>query len=282
MTHNNEHLYFPSGRTVAAARADAKKRCRSKEIPLNQALDEIAKENGLGLTWAQSMAYLSEQTQEESTPPGVFSCDSVTLLAIQKAAKAAHKETGRTLEAELIGACRRYGFDDPALAARTLYVSVKKEEVHRVLLGPLLLTLDAGGEDLFINGCYAPTKPTRGYINYDQVVWGDVTVLAEANDGDTDPNGYPLNKGWWLCKYEIGQPRIDLSKATSPQVKYIAHLFGLEPFVIDSEVLRYEGNWNMDQAPIFESVRKWAKAHPRLASQGSSVYLGQWGEKALA
>ncbi len=281
MTDNLEHLKFPSRRTVAAARADAKKRARLKGIPLHHALDDIAKENGMNLTWAQAMAYLSSQAQDVSIPDDVFSCDSVTLLAIQKEAKAARKESGRSLQDELIDACRRHKFEDPILAAKTLYATVRQKEVHRVLMGPLIITLSAYGRDLYIDGMPAPNKPAYGYLLSQQVVYGDVTVIEKAKDGDTNMNGYPLNSGWWLCKYSIHEPRVDLSELTLNQVKFIANLFGFEPFMLNSEILSFEINREIDQAPIFESVRMWANAHPRLAAQGKSTYSGDWGGEAL-
>jgi len=282
MTHNNDHLTFPSGRSVAAARADAKKRCRSKGIPLHQAQDDIVLENGLDLTWAQAMKYLSEQTPETTIPKGVFSCDSVTLLAIQKAAKAVRKTSGRPLADELLDACQRHGFDDPALAASALYVTVSQDEVHRLLVGPLLVKLNAHGNDLFIKGAIAPTKPTRDHVHFQEVVLGHPTIIQETEEGDTMIGGLPVNKGWWLCKYSINEPRVDFSAATVEQVGFFANLLGLTPEVYGSKILRFKPTMSsLVQAPIFGSIRKWAKAHPRLAARGKSVYSGQWGPLAL-
>lgn len=62
----NEHLVrFPSGRTVAQAKKDAKALQASSATPLahTEALNQIARKNGLAMSWAEAMATLSSATQ---------------------------------------------------------------------------------------------------------------------------------------------------------------------------------------------------------------------------
>lgn len=197
MTTNNEHLKFPSGRTVSAARADAKKRSRLMSTPLSQALDEIVKENGLNSTWAQAMDLLSSKVIKTPSDD-IFSCDSVTLLELQKTAKAACKTSGYELSEELVRVCRNNSFNDPELAAKTLYHTVYQKEVHRILAGPMLLTLSATGNDLYINGTRAPEKPTTGGFLGGQVVYGDVTIIEEGLAGAfaRKPTVLTPSEGW--------------------------------------------------------------------------------------
>lgn len=57
---------FPSGRSLTNCRNDAKRLSRSKNIPLHQALDEIAKINGMDVPWAKAMSML-DRSQEDFT-----------------------------------------------------------------------------------------------------------------------------------------------------------------------------------------------------------------------
>ncbi|MFZ3088870.1 MAG: hypothetical protein WA123_12490, partial [Methylotenera sp.] len=58
MLSNNTQV-FPSGRSLRNCRSDAKRLSRSKNIPLHQALDEIAKNNGMDVPWAKAVSILS-------------------------------------------------------------------------------------------------------------------------------------------------------------------------------------------------------------------------------
>ena len=60
-------LHFPSGRSVGNCRKDAKRLSRKKQISLNQALDQIAEENGVSLPWGKAMALVKI---EPATKPG--------------------------------------------------------------------------------------------------------------------------------------------------------------------------------------------------------------------
>lgn len=54
---------FPSGRSVANCRKDAKRLARQEKIPLNEALDRIASANGILLPWARALSILEGQSR---------------------------------------------------------------------------------------------------------------------------------------------------------------------------------------------------------------------------
>jgi hypothetical protein len=64
-------LLFPSGRSVGNCRKDAKRLSRANGIPLNQALDRVASENGVALPWAKAMVLL-QQGELISVPSASF------------------------------------------------------------------------------------------------------------------------------------------------------------------------------------------------------------------
>jgi len=273
-------LRFPSGITVTQAKKNAKKLAKSESIKLHEAQDRIARENGLDLPWDKAMASLSTDSENNNTKD-VFSCDSITLLAIQKEATEKRKMTGESYSDALVETCRQYGLDNPELAARALFVKVHNREVHRILVGPIILTITVSGQDMYINGGIAPDKPKQSYYWQGQVVYGNVTKLSEARNGDTDRNHFPLNPGWWLCKYSIHEPIIDLSSLSFEQVVFVANFLGYGDKGNKSDWAYFHMGRNLYNSPVFESVKKWCKAHPRLASQGQSSYSGNWGDVAL-
>lgn len=57
---NTNHLVLPSGRTVANCRKDAKRLKKKKNIPHSQALDEVARNNGLDMPWDKTLDHLSK------------------------------------------------------------------------------------------------------------------------------------------------------------------------------------------------------------------------------
>lgn len=91
----------------------------------------------------------------------------------------------------------------------------------------------------------------------------------------------PLNKGWWLSKRSLHEPRIDLSGLSFEQVRVVADLLGFQVSAIGKHEVFFEMGVNFYHSPIFASVAKWARRHPRLATQGRSVYSGDWGAVAL-
>lgn len=274
-------LRFPSGITVTQAKKDAKKLARAESIKLHEAQNRIAKSNGMNLPWDKAIASLSAG-KSKGVVEGIFSCDSITLMTIQKEAVANRKQTGIPYSDALLEACELYGFEDPDLAAKALFVKVPSMEFHRILAGPVLLALYVSGKDLFISGGFALDKPSHGFFWRGSVVYGDVTELCKAESGDTNINRKSLNPGWWICKYSIREPRIDLSGLTSAQVESVANLLGYEIYNEEENWLRFSiGPKLFYRTPVFESVKKWAKAHPRLAAQGRSEYSGLWGPVAL-
>jgi len=52
-------LCFPNGYTISRAKQDAKK-LKNAELSHSQVLDQIARENGLGMSWNQAIAHLTE------------------------------------------------------------------------------------------------------------------------------------------------------------------------------------------------------------------------------
>lgn len=64
-----ESLRFPSGRSVANCRKDAKRQSRLDCIPLHEALDAIAIVNGLDLPWHKAIAALQQQDPLPSAAP---------------------------------------------------------------------------------------------------------------------------------------------------------------------------------------------------------------------
>lgn len=52
---------FPSGRTVNQCKKDSKRLARNEGIPLHEAQDRVACENGMNCSWAEAMATLKKQ-----------------------------------------------------------------------------------------------------------------------------------------------------------------------------------------------------------------------------
>lgn len=61
---STDFLRFPSGATVAQIKKDAKRMAKERAIPLHAALDTLASENGILMSWHKALAYL----QHTSTP----------------------------------------------------------------------------------------------------------------------------------------------------------------------------------------------------------------------
>lgn len=65
-------LLFPSGRSVGNCRKDAKRLSRGENIPLDQALDRVAQQNGISLPWAKAIEKLRLQpSQAPRSGPGM-------------------------------------------------------------------------------------------------------------------------------------------------------------------------------------------------------------------
>lgn len=54
-TKSNEKLKFPSGRSIYRLKQDAKALARTTCVPLHEALDEVAKANGMTCGWSQAI-----------------------------------------------------------------------------------------------------------------------------------------------------------------------------------------------------------------------------------
>ncbi len=58
-------LIFPSGRSVAAVKKDAKKLAKSESIPLSRALDQLVVVNGLSpMAWSKALVLLDRRARE--------------------------------------------------------------------------------------------------------------------------------------------------------------------------------------------------------------------------
>jgi len=63
---SNDNCKFPSGRSVANCRKDAKRLSRDNKIPLNQALDAVAIANGISLPWHVALQQLNGNSAQTS------------------------------------------------------------------------------------------------------------------------------------------------------------------------------------------------------------------------
>lgn len=59
-----EQLQFPSGRAIGNCRKDAKRLCKEQHISLNDALDRVARINGLDLPWAKAIQHLKSHAPD--------------------------------------------------------------------------------------------------------------------------------------------------------------------------------------------------------------------------
>lgn len=57
---STDFLRFPSGATVAQIKKDAKRLAKAQSIPLHAALDALAAQNGLPLSWHKALAHLRQ------------------------------------------------------------------------------------------------------------------------------------------------------------------------------------------------------------------------------
>lgn len=208
-----------------------------------------------------------------STPEGLFLLDGHSVLDLQTEARATAKNSGSSYSEALLNvlAQKESHRAQQNLAYKTLFWPSSKTEVLRVYASGVLLTLDALDGSLFLNGCKLPVKPSRNRADMmQQVVYGDVTTLELATSADTGPNGGHINPGWWLCKYGLGEPGIDLTALSSAQVQWIEWYFAIG------------AGWNgLYMAPAFEQISAWCQLNPRIAMRSSSDYFPNWGPTAL-
>jgi hypothetical protein len=278
VTNQFENLKFPSGRPVKSARQDAKKLSREKNIPYSQALDIVCQSNGVDLPWAKAISQLTEQATVKEIE--IFSHESLTLANILKEAKAARKVSGQPLADTLIKVCREYEISNPEQASKAMYLPVTKNEIHRIMAENRILTFRALEKHLILAGYEAPEKPctsTRYTRHCGWVQYGFATKIEKA-DGKRNALGDTTKEGWWVCKYGLNEPRIDLTSLGDSQIKFIADFFGLRDFISGYD-MAHRKRW--DEKPIFESIKKWAQKYPKLAKEGLDSYSGNWGEMAL-
>lgn len=75
--NQNSELYFPSGLSISRAKKDAKKLKKQKNIPLNQALDEIA-QGEMDLTWEQALRALSENINDHDESDEIIFSETIS------------------------------------------------------------------------------------------------------------------------------------------------------------------------------------------------------------
>lgn len=78
---NTKKLIFPSGRSVERAKADAKALAKLKSIPLYEAQDQIAKTNGLFMSWKDALKQLKSTNTKSINK---FSTDELLNELIKK------------------------------------------------------------------------------------------------------------------------------------------------------------------------------------------------------
>ena len=90
---NQLEQYFPSGLSISRAKKDAKKLKKAKEIPLNQALDEIA-QSEMNLTWEQALKALSSNDYGQNEPL------NEEMLTLPEAVLSAEQTSSETMSEE--------------------------------------------------------------------------------------------------------------------------------------------------------------------------------------
>lgn len=279
MPVDKERLKFPSGRPVAAARKDAKRLSRELKIPLHEALNLVASENGINKPWAEAIGSLEPQTEGHRPPSldpsNVHIFDYETLQGVQKAMRRIAKEKNKPLEMALIDACAEGGFANPEQIARYFYVPTDIKEVMRLIVGPIMLSLVLGSEDgaakLFLQGGPLPTAlcKTRAQSSHGQVEWSKVNTVWCLKEGAHFENGAETKPGWWICNLGPEEPRIDLTAIDDNLAWYIETFFGVgfTGSPVDSKA--------------FEYVRKWAMAYTEIATARDTWHFPDWGKLAL-
>lgn len=81
---DNDLLCFPSGRSVSNCRKDAKRLSREMLIPLNQAQDRVAEQNGLSLPWGKAMERLPQLQRVAESKPGFPEMTRADVEAVMK------------------------------------------------------------------------------------------------------------------------------------------------------------------------------------------------------
>lgn len=208
----------------------------------------------------------------------LISKDCVGLLDIQQEAKFIRKETGEIVANILEELCREKSISDH----RIFYIPVSKNDIHRVMIGNVIINVLSIRNELFIQGYSVPQKIVRSpYSDLGSVAFGNVISIYKI---DKHTSYRARDPGWWLCKYSSGEPRLNLTDLNEMQATAVGRELGLD--VIDSgyEHLNHSvyGNVNdVQQTSFFNSLRIWARKYPRRAKNGSGQYFAGWGPLAL-
>ncbi len=83
--------------------------------------------------------------------------------------------------------------------------------------------------------------------------------------------------GWYICKYDPGQPRIFLAGCSDQEALAVAREFGMEAFD-----LGHDPDWG-DPCPASDALARWAPTHPRKAAEwAATTNYGFWTRAALS
>jgi hypothetical protein len=246
---------------------------------LSQALDRLARENGMDMSWADAVASL----RSDPMLPGCASVYAPDLIEIRKETIKRYKggDFSGSLEQALTEACRSFGYAQPGAVAQLAYVPMIKTCFHVIKAGPMRLQFWVGtnaewvaenDRALHVSGDLIPEKAYQRDPGYRRpnVEWGDVTSL-EDDPEDTEST-------WHICKYNISQKRIPLVGADKRMAFFVHEQTGIGGFEFGQKFRRFEAEL---ASPTFASLARYAKTRSRLVKGATNVYFPDWGDQAL-
>lgn len=208
----------------------------------------------------------------------IYSTNCVSLLEIQSAAKRRRKQTGEAIVFALQSECVKHGIQD----ARILFIPVSKFDIHRILVRNVILTIGSTAGGLYVAGSSIHNRVAASFdADLGNVAFGDVTEIHETEGDGSNEQGH---SGWWICKYGPREPRINLTSLSDEQIICVGKELGISVTNRKSQTLSpslFTKTGGIENAVFFESLKKWAHVHPKLALKGSDTYFPGWGAKAL-
>lgn len=289
--------------TVSKARKEAKTIARSGAMTHAQALDDIARRAGhshwkdmLSAGDAPEAAHHSQRIADiigraMSMPPiridggwmvrdpgdyaegaTLFISDDGTIVDGLRGDSRIHVE--RILAAHDEGA-----LDYPALE-RVDPSALKGDDFHRVVVGHLQLTGCMSADGPYISAEDLREKPYRGRRHpVGGVALGHCAeiLLVSEETVSKRPDKARHGPGWWICKYDAGQPRVPLVGIDEEMVRAIAAEFGME--------FGYGMGWDRRfiDSPAFRSLVRWVRRFPKKAKRDArhDNYVNDWHRLAL-
>ena len=150
--NNNDHLKFPTGRTVARVKKDAKAFKKEQGISHREALDKMARTNGLDMNWSQAISHL--RTTRESFSHQLSSLlnsgfDGSDQLSISTQHLADKLFKTSTLTAKKRRFLKNQGIEDPVTVTQSLTYEGRKYSFNKYDLRILkfIVDLTVGIED---------------------------------------------------------------------------------------------------------------------------------------